>query len=166
MLWRKFFLPRSQVNTFSFPSATFSVTHESLLPPHSSGSVDTCCTNVGGYFLQTQFWDTNPSTGPVSPDSGSLSCSNFASFLGDRVTLGPCTGKLSISLSEACQIFACSSLKRNATITDDPYLPPLRPVYGQTIVTAVSNQTAIPPDTIQTFGRFFSREEGKRLYLT
>lgn len=27
---------------------------------------DTCCFNTpGGLFLQTQFWDTNPVTGPV-----------------------------------------------------------------------------------------------------
>ncbi|KAF5352766.1 hypothetical protein D9756_005891 [Leucocoprinus leucothites] len=32
---------------------------------HTSGSVDTCCTeSPGGLLLQTQFWDTNPSTGP------------------------------------------------------------------------------------------------------
>ncbi|BGP52536.1 hypothetical protein JCM8202_003174 [Rhodotorula sphaerocarpa] len=28
--------------------------------------LDSCCTNVpGGYFLQTQFWDTDPSVGPA-----------------------------------------------------------------------------------------------------
>ncbi|KAJ3567341.1 hypothetical protein NP233_g6430 [Leucocoprinus birnbaumii] len=32
---------------------------------HTSGSVNTCCTeSPGGLLLQTQFWDTNPSTGP------------------------------------------------------------------------------------------------------
>ncbi|KAL9716414.1 hypothetical protein Ac2012v2_000861 [Leucoagaricus gongylophorus] len=32
---------------------------------HTSGSINTCCTeSPGGLLLQTQFWDTNPSTGP------------------------------------------------------------------------------------------------------
>ncbi|ORY89106.1 ribonuclease T2-like protein [Leucosporidium creatinivorum] len=34
--------------------------------PTPSGSVDTCCTNSpGGQMLLTQFWDTNPVTGPT-----------------------------------------------------------------------------------------------------
>lgn len=32
---------------------------------HNTTAVDTCCFNYpGGHLLQTQFWDTNPATGP------------------------------------------------------------------------------------------------------
>ncbi|KAI8631407.1 ribonuclease T2-like protein [Xylariaceae sp. FL1651] len=45
--------------------ATCSSTVESCSSAASSSSVSSCCVNKpGGQFLQTQFWDTNPVTGP------------------------------------------------------------------------------------------------------
>ncbi|KAJ5676530.1 uncharacterized protein N7477_002163 [Penicillium maclennaniae] len=40
-------------------------TNNNTLSCHSSSKAPTCCYNYpGGALLQTQFWDTNPSTGP------------------------------------------------------------------------------------------------------
>ena len=37
-----------------------------VLSCHNSTAQDTCCFNYpGGQVLQTQFWDTNPATGPA-----------------------------------------------------------------------------------------------------
>ncbi len=45
--------------------ATCSSTVESCSSAASSSSVSSCCVNKpGGQFLQTQFWDTDPVTGP------------------------------------------------------------------------------------------------------
>ncbi|KAI1178450.1 ribonuclease-like protein T2 [Nemania sp. FL0916] len=48
-----------------FSRATCSSTVESCSSSASSSSVSSCCVNKpGGQFLQTQFWDTDPVTGP------------------------------------------------------------------------------------------------------
>ncbi|KAI1267348.1 ribonuclease-like protein T2 [Xylariaceae sp. FL1019] len=47
--------------------ATCSTTVESCSSSASSSSVSSCCVNKpGGQFLQTQFWDTDPVTGPAN----------------------------------------------------------------------------------------------------
>ncbi|RWA10972.1 hypothetical protein EKO27_g4117 [Xylaria grammica] len=56
----------SAANALSLtPRATCSSTVESCSSAAGSSSVSSCCVNKpGGQFLQTQFWDTDPVTGP------------------------------------------------------------------------------------------------------
>ncbi len=46
-------------------AASVSCSGDGPLSCHNSTAVDTCCFNYpGGQLLQTQFWDTDPATGP------------------------------------------------------------------------------------------------------
>lgn len=55
-------------------------TNNSTLSCQSSSQAPTCCYNYpGGALLQTQFWDTNPSTGPT--DSWTIHGLWYVSFV-------------------------------------------------------------------------------------
>ncbi|KAI0102204.1 ribonuclease T2-like protein [Nemania sp. FL0031] len=58
-------LPIANAASLLNSRATCSTTVESCSSAASSSSVSSCCVNKpGGQFLQTQFWDTDPVTGP------------------------------------------------------------------------------------------------------
>lgn len=49
-----------------FLAASIACAADAPLSCHNTSSFDTCCLNFpGGDLVQTQFWDTNPASGPA-----------------------------------------------------------------------------------------------------